>query len=834
MSVFADLKYALRGLVARPLFVLIAVTSLALGIGVNTAIFSLFHQVVLRPLPVPAPQDLVNLSAGGPRSGQSSNNNAGPMQQIFSYPMFRDLERGQTVFAGLAAHRYYDANVAYEGQTRSGSAMFVSGQYFSTLGVAAAHGRLLEPGDDATLDGAPVAVLGHAYWKNELGGDPDIVGRNVLVNGQPLTVVGIAPEGFSGTTFGVRPLAYVPLSMRWALDPQARRDHETRTSYWLYAFARLAPGTTREAAQTGINAVFQPIRRNVEAPLHAALARGGDTSAYDNARIELLEGARGQSFAPESAGKPLAMLLATSALVLLIACLNIANLMLARGSARAGEFALRASIGASRRRLLRQTLAEAALIGAFGAIVSLPLALFTLRALVSVLPMSAASLFSLSLDPAALWFTGAVAVATVLLFGMLPALQLARVQPITALRGESAQASGGKAASRFRSGLAVAQVAFSMLALVLAGLFTQSLANLRAVDLGLQVESIATFRLAPQRNGYEAERALQFFARLEETLAALPGVQQASASLVPVLGNSSWGRGAWVQGVAELDDSHSLYNEVGPGFFDAFGIPLLAGRGFDTRDIAGAPPVAIVNRAFLQKYGLGPEAVGRRMSSNGPENFELEIVGVVADTAYNSVRDGQPALFYLPWRQNTAPGEMNFYVRSTLDPAVLLPQLREAVRELDPALPVEELRTLPEVIDAGLGAERFVGSLSAALAALATVLAALGLYGVLSYTLARRLRELGLRLALGAAPQRLRAMVLRQVAQMTALGAAIGLLAALGAGRAAQSQLFGLQGHDPFVLGVATFLLVLVAFAAGYGPARRASRIDPMAALRHE
>jgi predicted permease len=833
MSLVADLRYAVRGLVAKPLFVTVAVLSLALGIGVNTAIFSLFHQVVMKPLPVHEPSELVVVASPGLKAGSSSTNGQGDQDQIFSYPMFRDLERTQQALSAIAAHRSLGVDVAFGGDTRNGSAMLVSGGYFDLLGVRPAQGRLIAPSDDVGLGASPIVVLSHGFWKNALGADPDIVGKTLLVNGLGLSVVGIAPEGFSGASFGVQPLLFVPVSMRWALAPQAQRDEADRKAYWLYVIGRRHAARSLEETESALDATFQPLLRNVDGPLYTDLDPEQRTR-FDAGRIRLLEGARGQSSAPQNTGRSLALLLGTSALVLLIACLNIANLMLARGASRAGEFAVRASIGASRGRLLRQLLLEATLLGVLGAVASLPMALFTLRALVSVLPVGGVAGFSLALDGAAIAFTALTALATVLLFGLFPALQLARTQPMAALRGSSGQAGGGKVATRFRAGLAIVQVAFSMTALALAGLFTQSLANLRAVDVGMQVDSLATFMISPQRIGYTAEGATQLYARLEAELGAVPGVESVSASLVPVLAGSAWGSGIKVQGVADTVDGSAMYNEVGPDFFDTFGVPLVAGRGFERGDDAGAPKVAIVNRALLRQLGLDESAVGRRITVGDGSAFDVELIGVVADSAYNMLREGRPSQYFLPWRQREMQGEMNFYVRSALEPAVLLPQLRAVVAGLDPNLPMRDLRTLPEVIDSSLGAERFVGTLSASLAGLATVLAALGLYGVLSYTLAQRMRELGLRLALGAAPQQLRSMVLGQVARMTLIGAALGLVAALALGRAAQAQLFGLESHDPRVLAVAAFLLVVVSFGAGYGPARRAARIDPMLALRHD
>jgi predicted permease len=526
-------------------------------------------------------------------------------------------------------------------------------------------------------------------------------------------------------------------------------------------------------------------------------------------------------------------LFAIAGLVLLIACLNIANLLLARGAARAGEFAVRASMGASCGRLLRQLLVESLLIAVVGALVSLPLAAAVASGILAWLPVSEARAFDGSLGIEAMQFTALTAIATVLLFGLFPALQLARAEPIAALRGESGQA-GTRSGNRFRAGLATSQIAFSMASLVLAGLFAKSLANIDSEDLGMQVDALAVFSIAPASRGYEPGRMAVLYDNLEEQLAALPGVTAVASSLVPMLANSDWSSNVSVEGHQnQPEDPSTSYNKVGVGFFDTFDITLLAGRDFSRADNADAPKVAIVNRSFIQRYGLPENPIGRRMAVGSTEQLDVEIIGVVADSKYNNVKAAQGPLFFLPRRQEPSPA-MHFYVRSAVPPETLLPQLEALVARLDPDLPVTGLRTLPQQIALTIVTERFVGMLSATFALLSTLLAALGLYGVLSFTLSQRTREIGLRLALGAAPRRLAAMLLSQVGRMTLVGGLLGLGVAILAGRAAQSLLFGVDGHDPAVLVAAIVLLALVALASGALPARRAARIDPMTALRHE
>lgn len=833
-SFFADVRYGLRGLLARPVLTLVAVASLALGIGVNTAIYSLYHQVVMRPLPVGAPERLVNLSAPGPKPGNTSTNMAGPREDIFSYPMFRDLERAQTPFEGLAAHTSIPASLAYGDTTTTGRATLVSGAYFRVLGLAPALGRLLGAADDGAAGSAPHAVLGYDYWQRALGGAPDVIGRMLRINGQGLTIVGVAPRGFAGTTFGVRPDAFVPMTQRWALLRRAPDETTDRTSYWMYLFARLKPGIDIARAQADLNGIYGPIVREVELPLNSALDPA-QKAEFAARRVELAPGARGQSTAARNAALPLALLLGAATLVLVVACLNIANLLLARGAARASEIALRASIGASRARLLRQLGVEAALLGLLGAAASLPLAGATIALLAPSLPMSGAESFTVGLDGATLRFTAAVALATTALFGLFPALQLAHVQPIAVLRSATG-ASTSRVAARFRNVLAVAQVAVSMASLVLAGLFLRSLINLQRVELGMAMDQVLTLSISPERNGYTHERATRLYDTLEEDLAAIPGVTSVATSQVLLLAHDEWSSTVSIEGQAELpaEERGVPYNLVGLGYFRTLGIPLLSGRDFQRSDAPGTPKVAIVNRRFVERYGLGTNPVGKRIAFGDQAELDIEIVGLVGDSKYSDLRGETPPQFFLPRRQDRALGSMRFYLRTAAAPEAILGAAKAAVARHDASLPLEELRTMPQQIDVLLSADRFVGKLALAFAALATALAALGLYGVLNYMLAQRTREIGLRLALGAAPRRLRRMVLGQVGRMTLVGGTLGLLAALGVGRAASTVLYGLEGHDPTVLAAACGVLAVVALLASWLPVRRVGRIDPMAALRHD
>ena len=831
----SQLKFALRSLTKTPFVTAVAVLSLGLGIGANAAIFSLFDQILLMPLPVEAPEQLVNLGAPGPHPGSTSCSQAGDCQEIFSYPMFRDLERAQSGFSGIAAHVSFGANLAHSSQTSTGQGMLVSGSYFPVLGLRSALGRLLDPGDDETVGENFVTVLSYDYWANRLGSDPGVLNQSIIINGHSMTIVGVAPRGFDGTTLGAEPDVFVPISMRGLMNP-GHSGFENRRSYWAYLFARLKPGVTIERAGTEINATYSAILDEVEAPLQEGMS-APTLERFRAKQITLAPGARGQSQVHREAGTPLILLLVITGVVLLIACANIANLLLARGAARSQEMAIRGSLGAGRRHLLVQLLTESLLLAMLGGVASLFVAQATLGLIGTFLPPEASNMLVLELSPTVLVFTAVVSLGTGLLFGLYPALHSTRPDLVTMLKANTGQPSGGRAAARFRSALVTAQLALSMALLASAGLFIKSLVNVSRVDLGLSTENLITFAVSPELNGYEAERSLAFFERTEEELAAIPGVTGVSAASVPLLAGSSWGSSVRVEGFESGPDidAGSRYNEIGPNYFSTLGMPLLAGREFTLSDGAGAPKVAIVNEAFTRKFGLDTRnAVGRFMASGRGDELDTEIVGVVQDAKYSDVKQEVPPVFFRPYRQDDVLGSINFYVRASLEPSQILAAIIPLMGRLDPNLPVEGLKTLDQQVKENVFLDRFISTLSAAFAVLATLLATVGLYGVLAYTVTQRTREIGLRMALGAGGAQVKGMVLKQVGRMTLIGGALGLVAAFFLGRAAESLLFGLEGSDPFVFVAVAVLLVGVAMGAGYVPAHRASKIDPMEALRYE
>jgi predicted permease len=833
-----NLKFAFRALFKTPLVSIVAIVSLALGIGANAAIFSLFNQMLLRPLPVRESGRLVNFASPGPQPGSNSCGLAGECDEVFSYPMYLDLEHAQTSFTGIAAHVLFGANIAARNQTSNGESVLVSGSYFPVLGLTPAAGRLLTPDDDRTLGEPHVAVLSYGFWQSRFGQDPHVLNQELIVNGQTLTIVGVAPRGFDGTTLGAKPQLFVPITMRGVMGNNRADfdDFTNRRTYWAYLFARLKPGVPIEQARVALSGPYHTLLTDVDAPLQKGMSEQ-TMKRFTAKPLVLTPGPQGQSSVIGTARAPLTLLFGVTGFVLLIACANIANLLLARSSARAGEMAVRLSIGAARWQLITQLLAESMLLAFFGGAAGLLVARWTLDLMVSLLSTQAADTIDAALNAPVLGFAAVLAIGTGVIFGLFPALHSTRPDLISSLKGQAGQPSGARAAARFRTSLATAQIALSMTLLIAAGLFTRSLLNISRVDLGLQAENVVMFRVAPVLNGYTPERSKQLFERLEDELAAIPGANGVTAGRVALLAGNNWGNSVSVEGFKAGPDTdvNSRFNEVAPGYFHTLGIPILSGREFTRADSASAPKVVVVNEAFVKKFNLGRDAVGKHIGNKGGNApLTMEIVGLVQNAKYSEVKGEIPPLFFQPYRQDPDVGSLTFYIRSAIDPNAMLANVPKVVQTLDANLPVEDLRTLPQQVRENVFLDRFISVLSAAFAGLATLLAAVGLYGVLAYTVSQRTREIGLRMALGATPARVRGMVLRQVGLMTAIGGAMGLAAAVGLGQLAQSLLFQLRGYDPAVLIGAAVGLTLVALGAGLIPAHRASKIDPMSALRYE
>ncbi len=833
------LKLALRQLKLRPGLSFVVIAMLALGIGATTAMFSLYHQILLRPMPVPEPGRIVNLTAPGPKPG-------GGLQGIglddreaqFSYPMFRDLEKAQTGFTGIAAYVDYLANLSFDDRPTSGRIDLVSGSYFEVLSLKPVLGRLLGPGDDRNVGESAVAVLSYEFWQRALGGDSAVIGKTLSVNGQSLEIVGIAPQGFRGTNIGVRtdvfvPLTLAPTAMAGLVGPTM---FETRQAYWIYLFGRLEPGVTLARAAAQLNGVYSAVLNDVEAPqLSGQQLPEGTLDRFRARQLEFSPGGRGRSTLAGQAEQPLTLLLGVTALVLLIVCVNIANLLLARGAARSGEMATRASLGASRGWLVRQLLSESFVLIAIGGILSLGLAAVLVRLIASLLPVGIATGLGAELSTTAMLFAAGASLVTVVVFGLVPALRVSDANPALAMRADAGRAGGSRAAMRFRGALTVAQIAFSMLLLVLAGLFTKSLMNVARQDVGMDVESVVSFSVTPRMNAYSPTQLADYYDRLEDALAAQPGVLAVGSGGVPLLGNFALRQPFSVEGfdAAPGADTRAALAMVGTDFFGALGITLRAGRTFTDRDEASSPPVAVVNESFARRFNVAE--VGTRAGFGQTTNYQFEIVGIVADAKLASVKNDFEPVVYLS-RYQTAGGiqAMFYFLRAGAEPDALLAMIPRIAADIDPDVPITNLQTMTTTVNGNVYVDRLLSTLSAGFAALATLLAGIGLYGVLAYNVTQRTRELGLRLALGAPPAGLRSMILKQVGVMALMGVGMGLVAALAVGRAAEALLFGLSARDPLVFGGAFVVLSVVVFAASWVPAWRASRIAPTEALRYQ
>jgi len=826
-TIVQDLRYALRTLIKAPAFTAVVVATLALGIGANTAIFSLMDQVLLRALPVQQPEELVVLDATGPNQGRQE----GP--HTFSYPMYRDFRDRNEVFSGVVARYPVALTMLSDNRSERVRGELVSGNYFQVLGLQASHGRLLHPADEGSPGGSPLAVLSHGFWTRRFGANPAVVGRTIRLNGFPMTVVGIGPPRFNGTDVGTQPDLFVPVSMKAQMTP-TYDGLQNRRYNWLQLMARLRPGLSREQAEAGMAVLFRQIReleiKEIKAPSDRFRKRFLET------RLKVLPGFKGLSEFREQFSTPVVVLMAMVGLVLLIACGNVANLLMARAPARQREVAIRQALGASRGRIVGQLLVESLVLAIAGGAVGVLVAIWTGDLLLRALPFeSATRVFSSSPDARVLLFALGVSMLTGVLFGLVPSWQTARPRIVHSLKEEGG-AVVGRAHVRLRKGLVVAQVALSLLLLVGAGLFARSLWNLRSLDPGFDMEQLLTFSVDPALSGYKEPQTLAFLQQLHERLASLPGVRTASLSAFPPLSDNVWMSTVQVDGYTakEGEDMNPHVNCVGPGYFETMGIPLVAGRGFTAADSPTAPKVAVVSEKMAKYFYGDLNPIGRRFGFGRGSATDIEIVGVARDGKDQNLKEDVARFVYTPYQQTPEIGQMTYFVRATSDGSVTGDLLRRTVRQIDPAIPVFDVKTMEAVASESLFFDRMMATLSACFGALATLLAAIGLYGVMSYAVARRTREIGVRMALGAEPGRVVWLVMREVVLLAAIGIGVGLPLSVAAGRLMQSQFFGVSPTDPLTLTLATFTLLAVALAAGYVPAGQATRVDPMRALRAE
>lgn len=828
-----DLRYAARSLRRNPGFVFVAVMSLALGIGAATAIFSIADRALLRALPVEEPSQLVLLNWRGEFIGGSTQDG---YNETFSYPAFNELKEAQPEsLAGMAARFHADVAIDSGSGVSRATVEIVSGSYFEVLGVDASLGRTLLPEDDEDRDAEPWVVLTHEYWRDRLGKDPEVVGRTIRLNGYPMTVVGVTQPGFRGFD-KVRPAdAFVTFQMNGVVIPTYDL-RQRRNAIWLNIFGRLAPDADPEQAVSGLQLAYGGIlRRDL-----AAHQRDADRAErYVRNTLEFTDASQGlQIIQAFLIAKPLQILAAMVGLLLLITCVNVANLLIVRAAKREKEIALRSSLGASRLAVVRLVLMESLLLSIAGAGLGLLAARFGAELLIRMIPSSLYGMsFDGSLDLRIAAFAAGLALLTALAFGLIPALRSTRSASSKALKNDSAAVSLGRSQARLRQTLIVAQVALSLMLLAVAGLFGKSLSTMFGADSGFALARLFAFSVNPSEHNYDAVRIRRLATDLQSRLARLPGVDAASAAAVPILAGAGPENTIAAEGYEPEpgENMQAAANHVLPGFFSTTGVGLLAGRDFSESDVLGRPRVVIVNQAFADRFfGSAAEAIGRHIGFGLGRVLPFEVIGVVADHKGKDMReDGLPRTYW-PLLQQENPDHIAFYLRTQANPQGLLTGAVGAVRELDPELAVFNAKTAARQMEETHFIERLFAQLSAAFAAMATLIAAIGLYGVAAFSVTRRTREIGVRIALGAQSNGVFQMVLREALTLAVFGVLVGLPLALGVGKLVEAQLFGVPAIDPVVTAVATMTLLAASALAGYLPARRAMRISPVQALRHD
>ena len=825
----SDLRHAFRQLVKSPGFTAIALLTLALGIGANSALFSIMDRLLYRPLPVPAPEQLAILAIPEP------NGNYG---QEFNYPLFLDYQRNTTAFENLCATSMESVGLGSAAGTERRQALVVSGNYFSMLHVDAALGRTFAPDEGVVIDDAPVVVISYPLWLTQFGADPQAIGRSILIDSHPFTVIGVAPREFTGTSRGQKPDLYIPFTMYGQLtDQRPGGEHPLNSRYftWLHILGRLKEGVTHQQAETEMQ----------------TLTRHLHETTPDNTpeKLSVLPGAQGDVQSVSEARKPLFILLAISALVLLVACANLANLQLARASGRSREFAVRIALGASRTRLLRTLLAESVLLSLLGGVLGILVAMWLTTFLQNIpLPNQGFTLkganegfvFSGELSPRLLGFTSVVAIVTGVLFGLAPAWQASRTQPVSELKNGSGATEARGWRRTFRSSLVVIQVAVSLVVMICTGLFARNLRQLQHIDPGFEPSRVLLMSFDLGLNSASPAKTAAFYGELLERTRALPGMEAASLSLLTPLDGKSPG---WsvnqIEDFLPEKDEHpwSHVNFVSSDYFKVLSIRMIAGRDFNVTDTATSQRVVIVDESFAQAYRGGKLGVGWHISLPNPRNEGkldlVEVVGIVRSIRGRSLGEAPERIMYCPNTQQPWQA-MTLAVRTGLESGSVTKAIRELVKSLDANIPVFQVRTIEQQFSSSLGYQRVTTALLNGFSVLALLLVALGLYGVLAYSVSLRTREIGVRLALGAQIPDVLRSVLQQGLRLVGFGFVLGLFGAFAGTRLIRSQLYGIDPLDPLVFGAVTVLFAIVALLACWLPARRATKVDPMIALRAE
>ena len=843
-TLLQDLRYALRQFRKNLGFTAIAVISLALAIGANTTIFSFANQMLFVQLGVPQPKQLRALTLVASENnavysmwGASFPGDDGKFHfNSFSYPVYQQLRKQNTVLADIFGFKQISSvNITANGTAQAAKAELVSGNFYQQMQLKPQLGRPILPSDDGASGAGDVAVLSDAFWHRAFGGSPDVLGKTITVDMTPVTVVGVNPAAFTGPdgVDNTAPQVFLPLSMISVLHPGTKRDDPLGPDlWWLQLMARTKPGVSNLQAETALNVVLN------------AAVRGTMTVAKDRVPPKILvgDGSRGEPFGMMEFIKPVYVLLGLSGFVLLLACANIANLMLSRATVRQREMSVRMALGAGRARILRQVLTESVMLSALGGIAGLFLG-YLGRNVIPWLTSTAweGGEISVAFDWRVFAFTSAITLVTGIFFGIAPAWRSTRVSINTALK------EGSRSATRSRkawSGKAIVsfQVALSTLLVMSAVFFVRSIINLNKVDPGFRPENLLLVEVDPPEKQYPSPKDTELQHRLEAAFAALPGVQGVTLANVPLVAGSMWNSGFLVEGEKDqrfpkkdMRNFPSL-DDVGADFFSVMQIPILAGRGFNAQDTETSPPVSVINQALARVYFPNTNPIGKRfrMGTDGDDAKSIEIVGICGDTRYNTLKTPPPPLHFELYRQAKNIGGVTYILRSRLAPAQLLPAMRNAAKQIDPDLPLTQIRTQQQQIEADMQQERMFASLTAGFGFLALALACVGIYGIMAYTVSQRTNEIGIRLALGAARDRIRSMVLRETAWLAAIGVVVGLAATLTLAQLIKSMLYGLKPTDPVTLGVSVLLLLLVAFVAGWVPAYRASQVNPIDALRSE
>ncbi|MBV9887695.1 MAG: ABC transporter permease [Acidobacteria bacterium] len=833
-TLWQDIRFGLRVLRKNLGFTIIAVVTLALGIGANTAIFSLMDQVLLRRLPVRNPSELVVVHNPGPKTGRVSSD--GDDSESFSYPMYKGLRDGAANVIGLLARSSSDASLASQGQTERGRLELVTGNYFDVLGVTPAIGRVFNQQDDKSPGGDQLAVLSYNYWTRHFGADPNVLNKTILVNNVPMTIVGVSRNGFTGVQVGQTPDVFVPMSMakQMTFDDGALTEWN---DYWMKVLGRRAPGIDDAQARARLNAAYHPL---LEENVTKTSFNEQKRQAFLAKQIVIEPGARGRNVTQRDSGPQLMILFAMVALVLLIACTNVANLLLARGAARQREFAIRSAMGATRGRIVRQLVIESMLCALAGGIVGIAIGSWLISELVPIVTANASiDGLKAQLDPSVLLYAIAATLLSGIFFGVLPAWRVTRNSVTDVIKDQGSTSSASVAHVRFRKILVAGQVAFTLLLLAGAALFTKTLWNLRNVDLGLRTEHVISFTISPSLNGYDSKRTIHLIDDLRARLAALPGVHSVTSSELGALTGDTSGSNITAEGGAEVPEDLQTVNYIaaGPTYFSTFRVPLVSGRDLTEADNATAPKVAVISETVAKRFFPGRNPIGMKFCFGGGDKVkpDITIVGIVRDMNQDHVKSVTPNPYvYVPYSQRDSLYAMSFYVNTERDPLQLASAMQSVVRDTDPNLPVYNLKTMDRIVEEDLFSARMVAVLSGAFAGLAAMLAALGIYGVLAFLVVQRTREIGIRMAIGAEAGDIRKLIVKEVGSMLIVGVVVGLPLAYVLARLSESLLFGVKASNPSVYAVGLVLIAIVAVVACYVPARRATRVDPLVALRYE